>query len=405
MFLTLFTLMSCVCQSAEQDSLLPPDIALASLDLGFVLDDLMLKDELPEDIAERTLHAYRRFLAILLDKQDDEDFMGVPGYLVDLAWHRHILHTKAYWNDTMSVFGHYLGHQPGESAKDDRDKNSRPEQTLQAYRLIFGEEPDLALWDWAVERRRLFSNPNGSPYWDFDFQQNSLSPEPKLGKGSKSWCFAPCFHQHKKLGAAATMNPELGYSTCSPSWPCIFHQHKKLGAAATMNPEPKLGKGGITCFACGPCMCSCKGKNGHKKLGAAATMNPEPKLGKGDICGSCQEGVCQRCYNDKLGAGWRRRALQTGPTFQEAAQEIATADLAFLESRLEHKEGKSKEKSKEMVALYRDFLTEAAKEGRLEDLRATNSEVELVWELHILFTRQYREFSEKIFGRYLHHNV
>jgi len=63
-------------------------------------------DEVMLDWAERE---YRRFLALNFAYPERTI---VPDKAVDEFWHQHILDTRAYANDTIAVFGHFLHHFP-----------------------------------------------------------------------------------------------------------------------------------------------------------------------------------------------------------------------------------------------------------------------------------------------------
>jgi len=75
----------------------------------------------------------------------------------------------------------------------------------------------------------------------------------------------------------------------------------------------------------------------------------------------------------------------------------------FLERRLQNKKSKSPEEAARLVEKYRKFLIDQARSGKLGDSpQAADEEVEMVWAMHTLFTTDYRDFSEKAAGRYIH---
>ena len=66
----------------------------------------------------------------------------IPTEVVDIAWHEHILDTRAYVTDTEKVFGHYVHHFPYIGIGSQRSRELKTEafhQSEELYRMTFGE--------------------------------------------------------------------------------------------------------------------------------------------------------------------------------------------------------------------------------------------------------------------------
>ena len=98
--------------------------------------------------AHTAVEEYRKFLHV---KREDRGESGwahpmAPSPLVDLAWHAHLLDTRAYMRDCDALFGEYLHHAPTYDLAAEKDEmRTAYERTLRAYRAAFGE-PDPAVW-------------------------------------------------------------------------------------------------------------------------------------------------------------------------------------------------------------------------------------------------------------------
>lgn len=79
---------------------------------------------------------YKRYLFLCL-KYGQE--IVVPNYPIDTFWHQHILDTRAYYTDCLSIFGELLHHYPYFGLNDDKDDLAEAyNKTLQLYRVEFG---------------------------------------------------------------------------------------------------------------------------------------------------------------------------------------------------------------------------------------------------------------------------
>lgn len=77
-------------------------------------------------------------------------------------------------------------------------------------------------------------------------------------------------------------------------------------------------------------------------------------------------------------------------------------DLEYIEKRLMNKLGWSQKKTKEAIRKYKNFLLLILKYP--EQQFAPTSDIDEVWHNHILFTRDYTNDCQAIFGKYIHHN-
>ena len=117
------------------------DDTIANLDLSRVRRKLM--EPAPEGKGwgqEEALEAekwYRRYLHIVLNNRG---FRAVPNNKIDAFWHQHILDTKAYARDCMTVFGCFIHHNPYFGLNGDAaERDACFEQTKTLYLATFGE--------------------------------------------------------------------------------------------------------------------------------------------------------------------------------------------------------------------------------------------------------------------------
>ena len=81
---------------------------------------------------------------------------------------------------------------------------------------------------------------------------------------------------------------------------------------------------------------------------------------------------------------------------------IDAADLTNVLNRLVRVEGWPVKAAKTGIALYRNFLYLVAKYPNM--LLPPSQEMDEVWHAHILHTRDYRNFCQNTFGRYIDHD-
>lgn len=86
-------------------------------------------------VAKKAIAEYRRVLTLA---QNGAPL--VPSRLVDLAWHAHILDTRAYAADSQRLFGRFLHHAPsfGDDGDDLREEQAK---MLAAYKKTYGATP------------------------------------------------------------------------------------------------------------------------------------------------------------------------------------------------------------------------------------------------------------------------
>ena len=114
---------------------------VASIDLSVITRRMITNPEGPRWSAEQAARAetrYRRFLQMAIVAPD----LGLaPTRDIDIYWHDHILHTRAYHRDCETLFGHYLHHDAGfgVEAKDAAAKLAFDGATAALYEEMFGE--------------------------------------------------------------------------------------------------------------------------------------------------------------------------------------------------------------------------------------------------------------------------
>jgi hypothetical protein len=109
-----------------------------SIDLSMVRRNLIKENGWSEETAEQVELRYRRFLCL---HYIDRECPLVPAKDIDLFWHQHILHTRAYAVDCNRLFGEFLHHTPA-SGNDDDAGHLREAfgKTRAFYADLFGEE-------------------------------------------------------------------------------------------------------------------------------------------------------------------------------------------------------------------------------------------------------------------------
>jgi hypothetical protein len=116
---------------------------VAVIDLKRVMQKLRKDEGWSEAEAGMAESRYRRFLAMRLL---NPDFHLVPARDIDKVWHQHILHTKFYFRDCETVFGHYLHHNPGSTdTVEEEHLHESFEKTRDFYVSLF-DEPYVDTW-------------------------------------------------------------------------------------------------------------------------------------------------------------------------------------------------------------------------------------------------------------------
>ena len=80
---------------------------------------------------------------------------------------------------------------------------------------------------------------------------------------------------------------------------------------------------------------------------------------------------------------------------------IINLDLSLVQLRLMEREHWEREDASEAIRRYKNFLILILKYP--DHLLAPAPDMDEAWHHHILFTREYTQACEKIFGGYLHH--
>jgi len=116
---------------------------IAHLDLEMVKTKLQDKGEGPgwtEEQCDDAEIEYKRFLQMNL-KYPNRSI--VPHKAMDIMWHQHILDTRAYQKDCISVFSKFFHHFPYFGIRDEQDRknlNHAFDETQVIYRQEFGED-------------------------------------------------------------------------------------------------------------------------------------------------------------------------------------------------------------------------------------------------------------------------
>jgi len=82
---------------------------------------------------------YKRFLLI---RKFDEDVGCTPD--IDVIWQEHIIHTKAYAEDTIRIFGSFLHHVPTHPEDDEEEHATRAERLQATHKIFFPDEEEMA---------------------------------------------------------------------------------------------------------------------------------------------------------------------------------------------------------------------------------------------------------------------
>ena len=94
--------------------------------------------------ASRVVREYQRFLLLAATAET----LMVPSDAVDQAWHLHLVHTQAYWEELCGrVIHKALHHTPSRGGDTELERHRCAyEATLARYRVTFGEEPPKDIW-------------------------------------------------------------------------------------------------------------------------------------------------------------------------------------------------------------------------------------------------------------------
>lgn len=116
------------------------------LDLNYVIQ-AMCDESYPlprwtNEMAERCSKLYKNFL--LLQRLYPEVPL-VPTREIDEFWHNHILYTREYHHDCLSIFGHYLHHSPTKPDEDPLALIDAFKRTKDLYFDTFNEQLSILM--------------------------------------------------------------------------------------------------------------------------------------------------------------------------------------------------------------------------------------------------------------------
>jgi len=89
---------------------------------------------------------YLRFLQLKFITDDFEATKLLPSLEVNTIWQRHILDTKAYTNDCMTMFGNMIHHNIERGGDEIALLDQQYRKTLVVYEQIFNEEAPVSYW-------------------------------------------------------------------------------------------------------------------------------------------------------------------------------------------------------------------------------------------------------------------
>lgn len=89
---------------------------------------------------------------------------------------------------------------------------------------------------------------------------------------------------------------------------------------------------------------------------------------------------------------------------EDVKQLIQQEDFDFLITRLMKEKKWSYSEAQEACQYYKNFLILNYAYGNNCKI-PPSMDIDEVWHMHILFTQKYKEFCQKYFGRFLHHNL
>jgi hypothetical protein len=85
----------------------------------------------------------------------------------------------------------------------------------------------------------------------------------------------------------------------------------------------------------------------------------------------------------------------------EKAQAINAWDMSDIAYRLENRDKLPKNEVEQAITEFKKYMIVRLETGKV--LTMTSEIVDLVWHQFILFTKEYHEFCNSIFGEYIHH--
>jgi hypothetical protein len=113
--------------------------SIQNLDLRYLGDRLIDKENWTHEMAQNAVRRYKNFLTLIARYPD---LYCVPCLDIDEVWHAHILHTEEYMRDCDLLFGRYLHHRPFRERGDQKamaEMQNGFYQTAELYRKEFGE--------------------------------------------------------------------------------------------------------------------------------------------------------------------------------------------------------------------------------------------------------------------------
>lgn len=116
---------------------------IQNLDLEYLAQRLITKEQWLESNAQEAVRRYKNFLTLILKYPD---LRSVPTEDIDEVWHAHILHTRNYIADCEAIFGRYIHHSPfstDEQAQE--DLSERFNQVARLYEKEFSERYTIDL--------------------------------------------------------------------------------------------------------------------------------------------------------------------------------------------------------------------------------------------------------------------
>jgi hypothetical protein len=122
--------------------------------LNFLMGDSMVKfrenqPTLNRQQADEVLEEYSKFIFLKIQENDFDATKLSPSLVIDEVWHYHMSMPKHYRDFNKKIFGlidNFIDHNP-EGAKNYAERERRFQNTIEAYRRYFSEDPKGFIWD------------------------------------------------------------------------------------------------------------------------------------------------------------------------------------------------------------------------------------------------------------------
>ena len=196
------------------------------------------------DFTLRAIEEYRRFLYLAAFSATPLS----PCKVVDQVWHFHILDMANYERAMIGIFGRQLYHRPSfDTASGPQLRmDAQFQQTIDAYREAFGEEPPHEIWPVLAScRNSCYAVPPGC-----DLRQPPVTDAETLVSGSSCYEIPPAPGRDLRPLAAASVGtradctaplPEPAPDEYNPDQPALAERTLAAGCAGQIECEGSPG--------------------------------------------------------------------------------------------------------------------------------------------------------------------